>query len=664
MIKKKKAVSQGCGKIKALDRKSELQRIALKSGAPLAWLGAVASSKADGLVMESSLLGLITDGVLIVDVETDGFFPHLGNRPFLIGLASSSGRTAIVEMDDEERMAKVRRLLSEPRLTKVGHNWKFDHKMIRAAGVKILGPCVDTMMLTQLADSRIKSYALKRLAANLLGEDTGEEDKVKDWIKKENRRRRSVARKYDLEFEETTYADVPRKLMRPYLEKDLEYTAKLLFTVGPRVSRLCPGAAKAEMRLLKVVAAMEERGVKVDGAYFTRMSAQADKELTGLEKKAHKLAETTFDLQSGKQLGNVLLNKLGLECMGWTPKGNPKFDADTLPLYDHPVARVVLAYRKKRKLRSTYYENLADLAARGGNLIHPSFRQIGAITGRFSCANPNLQNVPRMDKTVRAGFVCRPGFVNYYLDYSQIEMRIFAHYASAKELIEALRAGADTHEKTSVLLFGEEARGNEQLRFVGKTINFGIIYGMGAPALRKQLRKRLLDELEHADTKPSQTVLDLANITDGGSRSLLQKYYRVYPDVRPFMDQIQHELYRKGHITDVYGRVYQVPVREAYKAVNYLVQGTAAGVLKRAMLKISKVLRTDERLRSPKGRRCWMVNCVHDEVQIEVPKAIDNVKTAKRLVKVMEDRDTFKLPITMDVSISRTNWAEKKEIEL
>lgn len=628
------------------------------------WLSKITSGPISLEPIETDLLGTVRDGFVAVDVETDGFDWWDSNRPFLVGIASSDGSMATIETDDEDGMREAKVILANPGLAKVGHNLKFDLHMLRAGGIEVKGPVVDTMLLTQLVDRGQNSYALKRLAANVLGEDTDEEDRLKKWMSKENRRRKKVAKKYQVPFVETTYKDVPMKLTKQYLRKDLEYTVKLMCVMGKRAADTCPDVTRKEMQLLRVVMDMERIGVPIDPEHFERQSLTAKVKAKKIEKKAYKLAGEEFNIGSGQQLSKILFGKLGFECVKWNnptkrnPEGTPCLDADTLPMYDHPVVKAVLKYRKLAKLRSTYYHPLGERGSTGR--IHPSFRQLGARTGRFSCAAPNLQNIPRKDKTVRAGFVCEPGSYMLLLDYSQIEMRIFAHYAESKTLIADLLAGTDLHTRTAIQLFGAEAKGNEYLRFVGKTINFGVIYGMGRRALRAQLRKRLLQELEFADTKPSDTVMALTRITETEAGRLLQQYYRSYPDVRKFMDKVQRDVVRQGELVDVFGRRYAIDARKAYKGVNFLVQGTAAGVLKAAMLRVHKLIQKSEKL-VYNNERAQMVNCVHDELQIQIPTPVQPDTAVSLLKATMEDTETFSVPITVDISISTTNWAEKKE---
>ena len=610
--------------------------------------------------------------VVVIDTETDGLYPHLGHRPFLTGLAAANGKTALVWQGDKEGEEALRSLLADRRIIKVGHNLKFDIRMLRAAGYNVRGPFIDTMVLAHLADERLSSYALKRLAANVLGERTDEEDQIKVWLQQEKNRRRRVCIRYGVDIIDPTYKDLPKPLVERYLKKDLEYTMKLLYSAGPRILRQTPDPSlpRCEMAVIRVVADMEDRGIMIDTIYFKGMAEKTRADLSQIQASASKLAGKPINLGSSTQLSDVLFNKFGLKCQKYTDKGNPCFDSNALPLYDHPLARLTLHYRHKLKLCATYYEDLAERGTQCNGIVHPSFKQTGAITGRFSCADPNLQNIPRKDKTVRAGFICRPEFTIYYLDYSQIEMRVFAHYANAKELIIAIKAGKDTHTQTAHILFGEQfdrAKGKlfDILRFVGKTINFGIIYGMGRRALRIQLRKRLLEELEYFEGEPDPRLLQLANLSESDAAGLLRQYFRAYPDVRRFMDTVQHELYRGGQIVDAFGRIYHVPICEAYKAVNYLVQGTAAGVAKRAMVRVHKELLGSE-WRCGK-ERARIINMVHDELQVEVPKSVESrlgrATVAAKLRGSMEDHSSFLLPMTVDVAVSETNWAEKRPLE-
>lgn len=615
-----------------------------------------------------------TKNVIVFDCETTGLRWQEGHRPFMCGLASPDGHVHIDPILEKSDI--LRWFLADPTTIKVGHNVKFDIEMMMKKGFVVRGPFIDTMILTQLANDRLDSYALKRLAVNLLGERVDEETSLKLWLREELRRRRAEARKYDFPVLEPNYSDAPRGLVTEYLKKDLEYTMKLLYASGPRAMTLCPEVAKVEMALIPVIVRMEMRGIPVNVDYFQRMADSSHLRMDQCQEAANEaVGEEGVDIGSNKQLKEQLIDRFGMKCMGWTDKGNPKFDKETLPLYDHPLARAVLGYRKEKKLADTYYRPLADMGRESGGLIHANFKQTGARrTGRMSCADPNLQNMPRKDKTVRRGFVCRSGFVNFYLDYSQIEMRLFAHYANSRRLMDIFAKGGDVHLDNAVSLFGEDARcrcanpekcvcGSEQLRFVGKTINFGILYGMGARSFRKQLRKRLLEELEHMDIKPSQTVVDMANITESGTRTLLHRYYKNNPEVRSFMTDLATQLHRDKRIVDIYGKPYNVPEREDYKAVNYLIQGTAAGVLKRAMLRIDYACENYMLFRRD-GKKCGIINVVHDEVVVETPWQIAHAGTAKNLVLCMEDNKTFKLPITVDVAVSRTNWAEKEGMDL
>ncbi len=635
----------------------------------LSWLEAVSPDKTwEPHRVPSGLLDL-PDAVLFVDVETDGLNVWEGHRPFLVGLGNTMGTTALLDMDSEPGAwdEGIAELLRNDEVLKIGHNLKFDFKQLRAAGFDVRGPLVDTMLLTQQGNSSLNSYALKALA-RIMGADTTNEKRVKDWLRRERLRRSRMHRKFEVPLVEPTYKDVPREWVMDYLDDDLKFTRKLAFSAGTRVAKLSPAVARVENGLVRVTAEMEERGVWADGAYFQKMACKAALEMVELEAEVHRIAGKPFKFTSGKQLADVMFGQLGLKCLKYTEKGAPCFDADTLPLYDHPLARGVLAYRKLGKLSSTYYIPLATMSQKTGGTVHSNFNLLGARrTGRMSSSDPNLQNIPRRDKTVRKGFTCRPGFVMYYLDYSQIEMRVAAHYAGEGPLRSAILAGTDLHEQTAVLLFGKEAIGNDLLRFVGKTINFGILYGMGKRSLRKQLRKKLLDEIA-GDTlgKIGPTVRALAEITETGAMSLLNKYKRAYPDIAEFMASTVRSLHREGRIVDAFGRVYQVPSKEDYKSTNYLVQGTAAGILKRAMLRLDRALKSNPIFRAG-GERCHMVNVVHDEIQVEVPISVhtsSDWKAGRAMIEVMQDLETFQLPITVDLSWSDKSWADKEEVEL
>lgn len=641
----------------------------------LSWLEKVSPDRSWAPKRISNPFLDLPDAVLFVDVETDGLNAWEGHRPFLVGLSTTLGTAGVLDLSQgpSDLDGHVAELLRDDEVLKVGHNLKFDFKQLRAAGFDVRGPLVDTMLLTQQGNSSLNSYALKSLA-RIMGADTSSEKRVKDWLRRERLRRSRMHRRFEVPLVEPTYKDVPRAWVMEYLADDLAFTRKLAFSAGTRVAKLSPAVARMENSLVRVTAEMEERGLWADGAYFQAMAEKAAAGMRELEAEVHAIAKRPFKLSSGPQLADVMFKGLGLKCLKYTEKGAPCFDADTLPLYDHPLARGVLACRKLGKLKSTYYEPLAAMALKTGGTIHSNFNLLGARrTGRMSSSDPNLQNIPRRDKTVRRGFVCRPGFVTYYLDYSQVEMRVAAHYAGEGPLRRAILAGTDLHAQTAAFLFGKIADGNELLRFVGKTINFGILYGLGKRSLRKQLRKKLLDEIAgDAGGTIGPEVRALAEITETGAQALLTKYRRAYPDIAEFMAATVRQLHREGRIVDAYGRVYQVPAKEDYKSTNYLVQGTAAGIMKRAMLRLDRALRRDPVFRHG-GERCHLVNTIHDELQVEVPLRVHTQGSkahgpewlaGREMVRVMEDRETFALPMTVDLSWSDKSWADKEGVEL
>lgn len=596
--------------------------------------------------------------LLFLDTETTGLEWFAGHRPFLVGLANAEGEQEIIDLRASGPTAELVSLLEDTSVTKVGHNLGFDVHMLRSSGFTISGPICDTELLARYCFPGQESYALKALARSVLKLETKNEADLKTWLAKETRNRRSLARKGGTPFVEPTYADVPREIIEPYLRDDLVYTATLAGLCRRRISGPLERLLELEHEVLAAKIRMEERGVYCDVAYFRERYDEAKKKIADLEAEMQTIVGRDFSWRSSKQLGAIFAGDLGLPSTVVTEKGSPSYGREGLAGLDHPLARKIEEARGLHKLAETYYKGLADIAV--DNVIHPSFRQHGAITGRFSCADPNLQNIPRRDTSVRRGFVCRAGYSQLYIDYEQIEWKIFAHYAEDEKILDPVRRGVDGHIATAGLLFNRDVDKKHPLRQVCKTLNFALIYGAGHKKIAEQIRELLKHEDPALMEDPA--LKKLASISDAQTKVLLSKYHNTYPGVRKLVRSLEKDIRCYGRVTDIFGKDYWVPADEAYKAANYLVQGSAALVMKRGLARAERYVSMMREL----GIQVWIVNVVHDELQVEVEKNAwerEGNKIVSRLVAALEDRSHFAVPISCDVAISHTNWAEKEKLE-
>ena len=587
--------------------------------------------------------------LVFLDVETTGLRWWAGDRPFLVGLANCEGETALVDLRGSSDWAWMMTILEDPLLTKVGHNIGFDVHMLRSAGFIVNGPFHDTELMARYCFPAEQSYKLKSLARSVLELEPRNEKALKDWLKKERARRKKEGG-----YRDPNYSDVPREIIEDYLRDDLTYTATLAGVCAKRITGNVCRLLSLEWSVLEARIRMESRGVFSDTDYFRKEYDHAQHTIRECESEMYRIAGREFKWKSTKQLGEVFTG-LGCTPEATTATGKPCFNRASLETLDHPLAREIERARSLHKIAETYYKGLVDQSAE--SVIHPSFRQHGAKTGRFSCKSPNLQNIPRRDQSVRRGFVCRPGYVQVYLDFEQIEWKIFAHYTRDPELVNPILAGTDGHVHTAKLLFGQEVTKKHPLRQVCKTLNFALIYGAGT----RQLQTKIQELLKHEDSTLLQDaqLKKLARIGLGQTKELLGKYHCAYPGVRTWMKQLESSVIQFGRVTDVFGKDYWVDPDEAYKAANYIVQGSAAMVMKRGLVRLQ---RTIDFL----ARDIHITNVVHDEVQLEIPGAAwdqDCKELVSQFLTAFEDRTHFEIPITADVSWSDTNWAEKRAIE-
>jgi DNA polymerase-1 len=400
------------------------------------------------------------------------------------------------------------------------------------------------------------------------------------------------------------------------------------------------------MPLLRVLEDMERQGVLVDAAYLRGLSAEMGGRLEALTARIHELAGAPFNVGSPKQLAEVLFEKLkvheqlGVKRLKRTKTGYST-DAEVLETLEaHPLVAAILEHRQLTKLKGTYVDALPALVHPVTGRIHTSYNQAGAVTGRLSSSDPNLQNIPirtEEGRRIRRAFVAAPGMRLLSADYSQVELRLMAQLSGDAALIEAFRSGEDVHRRTAALVFGVAPDAvTPEMRAQAKTINFGIIYGMGAPRLARQI-----------------------GIPQKEAAAFIEQYFRVFSGVRAWLDKTREQALREGLVTTLTGRrrlmtgLDSADPRELagamYAAVNTPLQGTAADLIKIAMVRLHREL-------LGQGLRTRMLLQGHDELVLEVPD--DEVEAVTPLVKsIMEGALQLDVPLVVDTGTGR-NWLE------
>ena len=520
-------------------------------------------------------------------------------------------------------------LLRDPAVSKAGHNIKYDWQVLRRAGVELAGVAYDSMLASFVLDPGRRSHAIDTLSLEHLG--------------------RAMRQYSDLTGKgkaQIPFAEVPIPEAAAYCGADSatvlalhEFFAPALRDMG--LERLLQ---TIEMPLLPVLVDMEWDGIAVDRALFARLAGELTRDLMHLEGKIAQVAGTSVNLNSPKQLAALLFEKLQLPVLKRTKTG-PSTDAevlDQLAELGHEVPRLILEHRELQKLKSTYVEVLPTRINSMTGRIHTSFNQTGAATGRLSSSEPNLQNIPvrtPRGEEIRKGFVPGPGCRFVVADYSQIELRLMAHLSEDPAFIEAFRSGGDIHRQTAALIFGVSlAQVTAEMRARAKTINFGTIYGQGPFALSRQL-----------------------GISQEEAKAFIAQYFERFAGVRAYLD-LQVKLAREhGYVETLFGRRRYIPeindknfnlrAFAERTAQNSPLQGSAADLIKIAMVRIHDALQTG-------GLGARLLLQVHDELVLEVSEG--EVDAVMALVKRhMEGAAQLKVPLVVDVG-SGPNWLEAK----
>lgn len=518
-------------------------------------------------------------------------------------------------------------VLSNPEIKKYGHNLKYDLIVLRKAGLDVKGIDRDSMLLSYLLTPEKRSHNLENLVLEVYG------------IKKRSYKELTSRGKLG-------FGGVNLEEAANYSCEDADYALRLCETLYPRVVEegMETLYREIELPLIEVLADMETTGVKVDVGKLRKLSAELAEKLKALEEEIYKKAGVKFNINSPKQLGEVLFEKLNLPLVKKTKKTRG-YSTDMEVLKElsilHEVPALVLEYRQLAKIKSTYIDSLPTMINPETGRIHTSYNQTVTATGRLSSSDPNLQNIPirgELGKKVREAFVAENG--NYLLsaDYSQIELRVMAHMSGDENLISAFKRGEDIHTATAREVFGVVDLPPEEKRRRAKIINFSIIYGTSAYSLSKELG---VDVHEAAD--------------------FINRYFEKYPKVKEFIDRTVAEAREKGYVKTLLGRKRRIPELSAKNknvqaageriAMNTPIQGTAADIMKKAMIDVWKALKEGDY-----GTR--MIMQVHDELIFEVPE--EEIEKVKKLIKEkMEGAYKLKVPLIVDLAYGK-NWTEAK----
>ena len=579
-------------------------------------------ARADYLVVDTETTSLDTLSARLVGISLCMNTDRAWYIP--CGHCDAEGNFLPDQLPAAEIINLLRPLLEDPQLPKIGHNLKYDWSVLSSShngGVRMKGPLYDTMIGAWLIDPGRRSYKLDDLCRELDLRMTSFSEVVKG-----DKRADSFSR-------------VGLEQARDYSCEDVYGTLRLFEEQKPQLDELglWPLFADLECPLAPVIAEMERIGIAVDTGLLRSLSEEFGLKLAGLEDEIHRVAGKAFNINSPRQLGEILFKELKLP-KGRKTKTGYSTDVKVLERLTqyHELPRLILNYRNLTKLKSTYVDNLIGLVRKKGGRVHTSFNQCGTTTGRLSSSNPNLQNIPIRSEDgqrIRAAFIAAPGHILLASDYSQIDLRILAHYSQDRVLLKSFRAGQDIHQRTAAeIFFVDPQLITSEMRRVAKTINFGIVYGMSSFGLSGQL---------NISRKEAQTFID--------------RYFDRYQGVRDFMESIVEQARRDGYVTTLLNRRRLLPdIRSTNRtrrefaertAINTPIQGSAADIIKLAMLQVDAGLREQ-------GLGARMILQIHDELVLEVPE--DEVDTTRELLRnAMENVYQLDVPLVVNLTVSR-----------
>ncbi|PUB89858.1 MAG: DNA polymerase I [gamma proteobacterium symbiont of Ctena orbiculata] len=527
----------------------------------------------------------------------------------------------------ESVLTHMKPLLENPGLKKVGQNLKYDMSVLARYGIAMRGIAYDTMLESYVLDATATRHDMDSLAKRYLEHETIHFETIAGKGKKQ-----------------LTFDQIELELAAPYAAEDADITLRLHQYFWPKLESedsLKKLLTEMEVALIPVLSRMERNGVTIDSAMLRSQSDELAKSMHQLEQQAYALAGHSFNLGSPKQIGEIFFTELKLPVIAKTPKGAPSTAESVLvelAEQGHELPAVILEHRGLSKLKSTYTDKLPEMANPETGRVHTSYHQAVAATGRLSSTDPNLQNIPvrtEAGRRIRQAFIPQQGWKMLAADYSQIELRIMAHLSGDEGLLRAFSAGEDIHRATAAEVFEEPLdRVTAEQRRSAKAINFGLIYGMSAFGLARQL-----------------------GIERGAAQEYVDLYFKRYPGVQAFMDRTRQLAHDQGYVETLFGRRLYLPDINAKNhqrrtaaertAINAPMQGSAADIIKRAMLAVDRWIE-----RSAPPARLLMQ--VHDELVFEVDQSY--VTDAIEIITShMEQAADLSVPLLVDVGVG-DNW--------
>ena len=532
------------------------------------------------------------------------------------------------QLDRDWVLAQLKPLLEDKNQAKVGQNLKYDANVLSHYDIQMQGITFDTMIESYCFNSVATRHNMDALADKYLGFKTVKFEDIAGKGKKQ-----------------LTFNQIELDKAAPYAAEDADITLRLHQAIYPKLQKSSDQLAvfnEIEMPLLPVLARMEQHGVLIDSDMLNEQSHAIGTRLQELEIEAHNIAGQSFNLASPKQLQKILFEDLKIPVIKKTPKGAPSTAEEVLQelALDYPLPKVILENRGLSKLKSTYTDKLPLLVSKSGR-VHTSYQQAVAATGRLSSTDPNLQNIPirsEEGRKIRLAFIAPQDHKIVAIDYSQIELRIMAHLSDDPGLVSAFSEGRDVHKATAAEIFAVElADVTTDQRRSAKAVNFGLIYGMSAFGLAKQL-----DVPRHR------------------AQEYMDKYFERYPNVMAYMEDTRQQASEQGYVETLFGRRLYLPDIKAKNAmrrkgaeraaINAPMQGTAADIIKKAMLAV------DEWLQDQDDVRVKMTMQVHDELVFEIHQDIVEETTA-RLVEIMNAAVALNVPLIAEAGIG-DNWEQ------
>jgi len=593
----------------------------------------------DQKTLDSWLQKLTTSSLFAVDTETTSIDAQQAR---LVGLSFcvEAGEAAYLplrhsytgvpeQLDFEQTLEKLRPILEDPALKKVGQNLKYDYIVLKRHGITLQGIEYDTMLESYVTEAGMTRHDMDTLAMRHLDHKTIAFKDIAGVGKKQ-----------------LTFDQIDLTQAAPYAAEDADITLRLHQALIPGIDStpsIGKLLAEIEMPLLTVLARTESNGVLLDAALLGQQSIELGERLVEIEKACYRAADEAFNIASPKQIQAILYDKLGLPVLKKTPKGQPSTAESVLQDLageGHTLPQLILEHRSLAKLKSTYTDKLPRLINPETGRVHTSYHQAVAATGRLSSSDPNLQNIPIRSKEgrrIREAFIAKPGFKLLAADYSQIELRLMAHLSEDERLVQAFKDGKDIHSATAAEVFEVELDSvNSEQRRRAKAINFGLIYGMSAFGLARQL-----------------------SIGRDEAQEYITLYFNRYPGVKRYMDEMRTLAAEQGFVETLFGRRLYLPEiksrnfnRRQYAertAINAPMQGSAADLIKLAMIEVDQWLQ----LEAPDT---LMILQVHDELVLEVPEA-DLAAAETKITELMTGVADLRIPLEVDTG-SGDNWKQ------